>query len=308
MHRHASRLMGTALGGLMALSLLGCGTATPASVAPSPTPSPTPRPTPSPPPTPEPTPEVSVNDLVDAVEAMVDAGTVRMEFEMNFEDSALYGDRVGFSGEGQAALGGDTQQMTMSMNMQALGMGILEMILDDRSIYMRGAAFETLLGEDAWLLIDLDSDHPLAAEFGALATGQADTSSAVYFLYGIDGDIQYVGTDRIDGDDAIQVEFEVDLDKAVDEVPAAQRELFLENVRTMREGGIDDRIEGGAWVDEDGRLRKVRYVFELGVALGGGDMVMEATYGDFGAPLELDVPDESDVVPIEDVIPAEPEA
>jgi hypothetical protein len=279
----------------LATLLVACGS--PASVAPSAaasvaTQAPTSSPSPSEP--------QAAADLIAAVEATLEQGTVRLEQTIEFQDSAVIPDGTTASAQGQASLG-PPQQLRLRADFSALGVGKMVMIRDDTLLYMRGSAFEPLSGEDRWLLVDIESEHPAAIQFRSLASGQNDMSMALYYLYGATGDVEATAGEQIAGQPTTRYEMELDLEAAREVIPASQADALEDVIASLRVGGIERQLDGVAWVGEDGFIHRVQYTYRLGSAAGGGNMLTVIDFAEFGAPLDLQIPRDRDVVWIEDV-------
>jgi hypothetical protein len=295
------RLAAAALSVVLA-AVAGCGTSVAPSTSPpaqtvQPTPSPTPRPTPAA------TPVATAADFVAAAEAMVEEGTVQLELEVSFEGSDLLAEGIGIFGNGQASFG-EERQMSADMDMKAFGMGRLEMILDDQIVYMRGPALSEITGgADTWLRIDTESDHPLAQDLASSIGGSNDTSLSVYYLYGIDEAVVYEGSERVGGVNTERYATHVDLEKALDEVPAATRPVLERNIGEILDGGVEPTLGAVVWLGE-GFIRRVEYTFDLGSEMGGGNMIGRYGFSAFGEPLDIDIPTSFEYVDLEDVVPA----
>ena len=55
------------------------------------------------------------------------------------------------------------------------------------------------------------------------------------------------------------------------------------------------------WVGQDGRIHRLRYVYQLGPVSGGGTMESVIDFSEFGEPLRLGIPPDRQVVRVEDV-------
>ena len=58
-----------------------------------------------------------------------------------------------------------------------------------------------------------------------------------------------------------------------------------------------------AWVGEDGLMHRIDLTYELAPAAGGGTMLASFELSDHGAPVELDLPGDEDVVDIDELTP-----
>ncbi len=296
---------------LVALPMVGCTTgptpspavsaAPTAAVSPSPaTPTAAPTAAPTPSAAPEPTGDPLIGEIRAAAAATIAENTVTYEQTAEFNGSAVIRDGTTFSATGATSFG-EPRQMTIRGDFTDLGLGKLRMILDGDLLYMRGAVVETLVDPGQWLLVDLSSDDPRAVPFLSLTSGQNDSSLTMYFLYGATGPVEVLPDDTIHGQTATRYRTAVDLDLAAEQVPEEARESLLDNIAALRTGGVERTLEADVWIGEDGLIHRVDYLYTVGRVAGGGTMDVTNVFDDFGAPLDLGIPDDEDVVNLEDL-------
>lgn len=120
--------------------------------------------------------------------------------------------------------------------------------------YAQGTAFGAI---KPWLKIDLEGLGSFSGvNLGTLAAAQsADPSQAVAYLYGASTKVEEIDKGELRGDDVVHYRFSVDLNRAAKAAPEELREALSEAA------GFYGRapIPTDAWVDEDGRLRKLTY-------------------------------------------------
>jgi hypothetical protein len=68
----------------------------------------------------------------------------------------------------------------------------------------------------------------------------------------------------------------------------------------MRISGMSSKLTGTAWV-RDGVIEELSVTFELGRQQGGGTMTSTIAFSALGEPLDYEIPDESEIIRIEDV-------
>jgi hypothetical protein len=241
-------------------------------------------------------------DVVAAAEATLAEGTARVDQRLEFQGSGVIPDDTSATTVGQASFG-KPRQMRLATDLTELGQGPIDMIVDDNLVYMRGTAFEQLAGEGKWLLVDLESDNPAAAPFKSLATGQNDVGIALVYLYGVTDATDTGDEQEIRGVNTRRYEGTADLEAAAEAAPEEFAEPLQDAIASLRVGGIEHEVETVVWIGDDGLVHRVRYVYALGPSQGGGHMETEIDFSDFGAPVELDVPPDEDVVNVEDVAP-----
>jgi hypothetical protein len=167
---------------------------------------------------------------------------------------------------------------------------------------MRGDVVDQLgVDPGLWLLVDLESNHPAAASFAGLTTGSNDVSLSLFYLLGGVGDVDAEDGETIRGEATRHYTLQVDLEAAREIVPEDSAESLEDNIAALRVSGIDRTVRAEAWIGESGRVVRARYVYELGRAQGGGELVSVYDFSGYGEALELGVPDEADVVSVEDI-------
>ncbi len=238
--------------------------------------------------------------LLVAVEATLDEETVRVDQELEFVGMATIPNGTTASARGQASLG-PPSRMRLEADFGGLGLGRLVMIRDESLVYMRGKVFDSLAGRGRWLVVDLDSNHPAALEFRSIASGQNDVSMALYYLYGAPDEVETGPGEVIGGQATTRYEMELDLEAARDSIPSDRAEALEDVIATLRVGGVERQLDGVVWVGEDGLVHRVRYEYRITQRAGGGRMVTVIDFDEFGAPMDLRLPRDRDVVSIEDV-------
>jgi len=108
-----------------------------------------------------------------------------------------------------------------------------------------------------WLKIDLEGLGAFSGiNLGTLASAQSsDPSQAIALLRGASTDVEEIGREKLRGDDVVHYRFTIDLGKATEAAPeglrgAVQRFDSLYGAAS---------IPADAWMDDDGRLRKLAY-------------------------------------------------
>lgn len=236
--------------------------------------------------------------LADAVDATVATGAVRTGFSVVFEGSSIIPDETSISGSGQTNFGLE-RRMRLNLDMTAFELGVIDLIVDGASLYVRGLDFGDEVPADAWLRADLTSEHPLAVPLRSLASGNNDASLLLYFLLGATGPADVVGEEDIDGVATTHLRTTVDLDRALALVPEEMRETLAENIAEVREGGVDPILGADAWLDADGLVHRVVFLYTLGEVMGGGEMTATFDFRQHGEPLDLAIPAPEDTVDVE---------
>lgn len=111
-----------------------------------------------------------------------------------------------------------------------------------------------------WVKIDFAALGSIdGINLGTIAAAQSsDPSQAVAFLRGASERVDELGEEKLRGDDVIHYRFTIDVEKAAAAAPEAQREALRQVAGVYG----STTIPADAWVDEDGRLRKLTYTLD----------------------------------------------
>jgi hypothetical protein len=240
--------------------------------------------------------------VADAVGATVAAGTVRLDYRVEFEGNAQLPDGTAIGGDGQTNFA-SPREMRILMDLSDLGSGTFEVIIDPETMYITGDVVAAFVPEGQWLAVDLDSAHPLAAPLKEVAAGANDASLLLYFLLGATEAPTELGPGELDGTATTHLQVPVDLVLAESRVPEDAREALAQNIAELQAQGVEPTLVADAWITEDGLVKKVQYIYQLSTAMGGGTMTASVEFSDFGSPLDLGIPDPSAVVRLEDLVP-----
>ena len=239
--------------------------------------------------------------ITEAAEKTAATGSVALEMTVEFQGNPQVpeGTTIGITGSSTL---GDPRIAELHADFEALGVGAIEMLIDDQAVYMRGGVIDQVLrsanGGADWLFVDLASSDPAAQQFAGLSSGQNDASLLLYFLFGASDDVEEVGTETIDGAGTTRYSLTADLEEALAAAPADVRDALQANIDQLEAQSVDTRLEAEVWIDEEELIRRVTYVYTMA---GGGQMLTTADFSDFGEPIELDIPDPGDVVDVTEV-------
>ncbi len=242
-----------------------------------------------------------IDDLREAALASVAEGTVRMVYSIEFDGATTVQDGLFLSGRGQTSFG-EPRRAHLSATLQNEAFGSYEMILDDRQLYLKGDVVAQIVPAGRWLGVDLDSNHRMVASFASLASGQNDSSLALFYVLGTTGDVRVSPGESIDGRETTRYATAIDLDEVRDRVPPELAEALETNIAALEAGGISPAIEAQVWVNTAGRVVRTRYVYTLGAGEGGGQLIGTYGFSDFGAPMDEVIPTEGEVISLEDAV------
>ena len=249
--------------------------------------------------------EQSLQRIADAVDATVEAGTVR--FEMTVETAGTQGDDgvqpVTIEGEEDF----DAQQRSLTF---AAPGGQLLAIMEASDVYVQLPATE----DDNWARIELDALLEDAPGFGGpgglpFQSTQAnlevlrDTVTAA-----VEG-----GTEDVDGVSATRYDLTVDLVSAASEATDDANDTFAAYVAAS---GVQT-LAMQVWIDDEDHISRVAYTVDLSQAdveaateavasevaselAPAGQVTVTVDYFDFGTALAIEIPDESQVVDLDE--------
>lgn len=242
------------------------------------------------------------------------AGSARMEFAFAIE---VNGKSRSFAGEADLSFGGgDPAKAEARMRFtfpktKGTDLGSLEMIMDAGPvIYLSSPLFSSMLGvKTPWVKIDPSTVPGFSDQLGSLTGGQTDPSGSLGLLYGL-VDVKEVGVESIDGAQATRYQAVLDVTKALDQVPEAQRASLRQVIENMRQQGPGADLSAmpvDVWVDGDGYLKRFRLQLEIPKSgaggAGGGAFTMTVTLSNVGDPIDVQPPPADQVTDIAELVP-----
>ena len=251
--------------------------------------------------------------LIAAAEKTEAAGSAHLAFAFSVQS----GDTAqSFTGDADVNFGnGDPATAEAHMRFafpKTLGMdiGSMEMTLDAGTVvYLKSPVFTEMLGSPTpWIKIDPATVPGMAGQLGSLTGGQSDPTSSLTMLYGL-VDVKEIGVEAVDGTQATHYRATFDLSKALEQIPAAHREALQQAMDGMKQqtGGQDlTDLPIDIWVDGDGYLKQLQYLFEMpeGATGDGGTFGMTMTLSNVGDPVDIQPPPANQVTDILDLAPS----
>lgn len=222
--------------------------------------------------------------LSGAPDAALDARTARIVMKMEMEG----GMSMDVSAEGLVDFESGASTMTMSM----LGTEF-EMRTVDQHLYMRLPDLGQPTGiTTAWI------GMPVTAAGAGSYTGSPSAAGLIDSLRGASTDFEDLGRDEVNGQDANGYRVMIDLARAVEQVPEADRAKAQERLAQMNAMGMTE-MPMEVWVTDDGL--PVRMVMEQeNIGGTGASMRMQMDYVDFGVPVEITPPPADDTTMVLD--------
>ena len=172
-----------------------------------------------------------------------------------------------------------------------------EVVVDGEDTYIRMPFLTGMLGADTeWIRTPTEDG---GADLGAGGLGQATSATEMVQLLEGAGEVTEVGTEEIGGVTTTHYQVDVDFEalaESVGEAEAAELEGLAPGAVTM-----------DVWIGDDGLVRRMEMVMDfaaLGADLGGassGQVLVAMEMSDFDEPVEITVPDPSQVTDAEDL-------
>lgn len=199
----------------------------------------------------------------------------------------------------------DTGRGSVAMEMGGLlgalpaGDRTIDLLHADGVVYLRVPYLSALTGTDGWL-----SARPedLGQDAGSLGfgSGTTDPSQLLETLRGVTDDVTEDGREAVRGVETTRYVATVDLDRALAEAPADERERLAALVDEL---ATDlPAVPITVWIDDDGLPRRLT----MSLAFGSADDTPTATVSielfDYGEPVDILIPSEDEVTPIDDVL------
>jgi hypothetical protein len=244
--------------------------------------------------------------VLDAMQAVYEAETVHQELEMKVNAA---GESFSFSGVADVDNANQTADMTMDLGI--LG-GEMRMLMDEGVVYMKSPTFQNAAPTE-WVRIDPSKLTPeQAAQVGGFGAGTTDPAAYAGLFAGV-FDVKAAGEEEIDGVSTVHYRGTIDLTKVLqnfgdvvgEDVDAATKKQLEAAVDQFEALGIDDSIPFDIWIDEESLPRRMKISMDFGDLVPGSDeasMDMTVDYSNFGEPVEVTLPPESEVTDLTDVI------
>lgn len=216
------------------------------------------------------------------------AGGAEVVFQWNYEVPGQDKPIVMY-GSGYEDVSKRKASITAQLPSGAPGGGEMELIADERVMYMRAPFMQAALRGKEWMKLDLARiDEGLGVEgdaLGQMGQGSADQLEA---LAQISDGVEDEGREVVRGVEATHYSAVVDFDK----LPGEK----LQRIAKLSGG---THVDVDVWIDDALRIRRVEWGQQVADGRVGMRMIME--YVRFGVPVDIDPPDDGDVFDATDV-------
>jgi hypothetical protein len=243
--------------------------------------------------------EVTAANLSATLGATEAQTSARVAMDVSFE--GLPADQ-GMSLDGDGVMMLDGSKMELTASMAAAGEDVdMEMRLVDGVLYAKFSGFDD--APDGWVKL---SAAELGVGGGSALGPASDPTQFLDYLNGIATTVDEVGTEKVRGVTTTHFRAAIDLAHALD------REDLPPDVRRQLQSALGSlgvaipAMPADVWVDDLGRMRKMRLLMDFGSMLGGmvggetSGMIMSITIElyDFGTPVEVEAPPAEELVPL----------
>lgn len=251
--------------------------------------------------------EAALERVTQAAQNTADEGTARFDLNVLTEDTGAADGQPPVSVEAEEDF--DARQRALTF----VGPdGNLEVVVDDTDVYVQIPATE----DDDWARIELD--ELLTADVGFGGVGGLPFQSPQANLAVLEDSVTAAaegGEEEVRGEASTRYDLTVDLEAA-----AQNEEQNAPGLAAAIEKSGMTELDMQVWVDGEERVNRIAYTLELsqanteaveselsteGVesdveAEPAGRVIVEIEYYDFAADITVDVPDEGDVVDIDE--------
>jgi hypothetical protein len=174
------------------------------------------------------------------------------------------------------------------------GQGTMNMVMVDRVMYFHfpAALTKQLPGGRSWFKLDLKRElRKKGIDANALqsAASNGDPSQTLDQLRGA-GDVKRIGDDTVRGTKTTHYKATVDLHKAAEKAPPAQREIARRSADRLEQLAGTAKFPFDVWIDGQGRARRVT----LSQTFKGQSVVVKMDYFDFGTREAVKAPPASE--------------
>lgn len=248
-----------------------------------------------------------INVVAAAATKSVDAGSAKVSFTVSMSGPAG-GGLFDLTGRGEQDFAHQRAHMTMDMGsmLQNLpgakrslppGSSVMEMIQDGPTLYMRSPLLASVAGASRpWIKLDVSTLGGLGDggtnPFGAT---QGDPSRMLEMLAGASDAVVQVGREQVDGTSTTHYRAEVSMDRAIDRLPARQRDQLKPMAGQFAQLTGARTFPVDVWIDGAGLPRKVQMALEIrgtatGVTVPALTMTMTLELSDWGTPVTVTPP------------------
>jgi hypothetical protein len=181
-----------------------------------------------------------------------------------------------------------------------------EVISDHFDVYTRSPQLSPLLGDGKrWLKVDVAEISKAAGiDLSAMARPNQDPSQSLQQLKAVSGDVEKVGEEAVRGVSTTHYRATIDFDKYPDLVPAEDRAAARASMRQLIKLTGSHTAPVEVWVGEDDLVRRFKQKLSLAIPGAPSAIEQQIELYDFGAKVDIDVPDADEIADMSDLAAA----
>lgn len=218
---------------------------------------------------------------------------------------------VDFKGDGVFDF--KSQRGRLVLDLSSLGLpgggGDTEIVFNADVVFMKLPFELPELKDRPWVKIDLSElDELSGVDVAQLRQIQSnDPTAALNYLHGVTDKVEVVGTEEVRGTTTTHYKAVIDLRKAAREVPADLKDDITQIAKQLGSNTIGTEV----WIDNEGRLRKLRYAVDVskaelpskdGEAAPSGTLTATFELFDFGTETSVADPPAEQVTDLKELI------
>ena len=250
--------------------------------------------------------DVDPASVAQAAETTRDEGSARVQYDMKVSGLGLPSE-FGLAGKGVTAL--DSAEMDVTFDVSSLlemagagGDGAVRLVAEGGQLYVKPPSLEglDLPGGKAWVGVDLARVTEAAGiDPEALSAFMTITPQASLDALQAAGKLEEVGEEEVGAVSTTRFKGEVRGKDLIAALPADRRDEAQRSLDQLlaQSGQKDVATPMDVWVDEEGRVRRMRQAAKTPASQGvpAGEVTVSLTYSDFGAEVDVQPPAEGDV-------------
>jgi hypothetical protein len=245
-------------------------------------------------------------DPVASAATTVNAKSAKLAFDTSIAGN---GQTLHMTGSGTADFQNRAASMTFDVGDLLRGSGLpaspgekWTIVTQGLVVYMHAPTLaQQLPGRKEWLKLDVEavakSRNVDLGQFRQLT--QNDPTQMLAYLRAVSGKVEKVGTESVRGVETTHYKAQVDLDKVADQAPPQLRKTFRASIQSLKRSLGADTIPVDVWIDGDNLVR--RLAEHLPVP-GTGKIDFSVDFYDFGAPVNISPPPESETLDLATVL------
>jgi hypothetical protein len=161
----------------------------------------------------------------------------------------------------------------------------MAVVVDQDAAYVRSDAFGLVDPDRPWIRV------PLGTE-GVISMGAARPDASFGILEELGGEVDDLGREEVRGVDTQHLRTQLRLADLLEQADPERRDRIEQQFgeRGLDASALDGPSTVEAWIDDDGRVRRMRLTMELQQGGETATLVQTMEMFDFGEPVDIEVP------------------